>query len=101
MKKYSDICEEINIEPPSQQLIKIKYISKILHEREVDQILEKFVINPRVGTKIYMRDPHKMNSKASLIRHINLYNALPLELKMLNPERLKRRLQKLNVSFKD
>ena len=79
----------------------IIYISKIIYKKKVHQILNKLIINPRIGTKIHMRDPLKPNSRSSLSRHIKLYNALPLDLKSLNPNRLRRKLKKLQVSFKD
>ena len=45
------------------------------------------------------KNPVKPSSKASLVRHVSLYNALPLDLKLLNPSRLKRKLLKLNVTL--
>ena len=59
------------------------------------------IVNPRVGMKIYLVDPQKQHSKSAIIRLVHLYNALPMEYKTVNPKRLKRRLSKLDVSFKD
>ena len=77
------------------------YISKRIYKKKVHQILNKLIINPTIGTKIYMRDPLKPNSRSSLSRHIKLYNALPLHLNSLNPNRLRKKLKKLQVSLKD
>ena len=100
---YKKLCNNIKVEPPDQKVLKIntQYIAKIFFEKEVDQILEMLKINSRMGSKIYFKNPVKPTSKASLVRHVCLYNALPLDLKILNPPRLKRKLKKLNVSFKD
>ena len=86
MKKYSEICEEIQVETPAQKMLKTntKYRAKILYDKEVDQILNLFKINERMGSKIYMKDPQKSNSKSSIICH-----ALPLDLKLLNPSEMK------------
>ena len=48
-----------------------------------------------------MREPQKLTSKSPLIRHIELYNSLPVDLKKLNPQKIKRKLKKMTVSFKD
>ena len=72
-----------------------------MQEKKVDQLLGSMIINPRAGTKVYMADPHKNNSKSAIIRHISLYNSLPHELKILNPNRLKRKLAKHTVTFRD
>ena len=100
---YKKICESIKVKPPDQKIIKIntQYITKILFEKEVEQILDMLILNKRLGSKVYIRHTLKPSSKASLVRHISLFNALPLDLKLLNPSRLKRKLTKLNVSFKD
>ena len=102
-KKYSDICKEIKIEEPSQTLLKnnAKFICKIMYEEKVKHLTELMIVNPRVGTKIYLVDPQKQHSKSAIIRLVHLYNALPMEYKTLNPKRLKRRLSKLDESFKD
>ena len=55
----------------------------------------------RLGSKIYFKEPQKESSKASLIRHVSLFNALPIDIKCLSPPKLKRRLKKLTVEFKD
>ena len=88
---------------PDQIILKtnVMYVAKLLHEKSVKQIMNKLIINNRTGTKIYMKNPQKLTSKASLIRHIELYNSLPHDLKTLNPQRLKRRLKKMTVTFKD
>ena len=103
MTKYKDICQEIRVEPPPQKLLKnnAKFICKIMYEKRVQQILDLMIINPRIGTQVYMVDPHKNNSKSAIIRHVQPYNTLPLDIKILNSERLKRKLAKLQVSFKD
>ena len=102
-KKYSDICKEIKIEEPSQTLLKnnAKFICKIMYEKKVDHLTNLMIINPWIGTKIYLVDPQKQQSKSAIIRLVHLYNALPLELKTFNPQRLKRRLSRLDISFKD
>ena len=90
----------MKVEPPDQKLIKLntQYISKSLFEKEVDQIIEMLKINNRLGSKVYLKHLLKPLIEASLVRHIYLSNALPLDLKLLNPPRLKRKLTKLNVS---
>ena len=102
-KKNKDICEKIKVEEPEQKLLKnnVLYICKIMQEREVQQILNKMIINKRAGSKVYMRNPQKPMSKSSIIRHVSLFNALPLDLKNLSIQRLKRKLRKMQVQFKD
>ena len=53
-----------------------------MKDRAVEQLMNKLVINKRTGSKIYIREPHKPSSKSPIIRHIELYNALPLEIKL-------------------
>ena len=103
MVKYKNICQDIEVDEPKQLILKqnTKFICKLMSERKVDQLLNLMLINPRLGTKVYMADPHKPSSKAAIIRLIQLYNALPLELKSLNQPRLRCKLKKFDVSFKD
>ena len=103
MKSYKEICQEIQVEPPKQVILKTntRYICKLMFEKQVTQLMNFLKINKRTGSKVYLKEPHKASTKASLNRHIDLFNTLPLELKTLNPKRLKRKLAKLSVSFKD
>ena len=103
MKRYEDICQDIRVELPAQKLLKLntRFICKLMFEKRVVQIIDFLIINPRTGTKIYLADPQKTSSRSAIIRLISLYNALPLELKLLNPDRLKRKLSRLQVSVKD
>ena len=100
--KYRKISKDIKVEEPSQKLLKAntRFICKAMLENKVDQLLNCMVIHPRTETKSYMVDPEKKNYSAVIIRHNHLYNALPYDLKVLNPERLKRKLSKLHVTFK-
>ena len=93
--KYTEICRDIKLEPPDQKILKanVRYITKIMYDKDVDQICDMMHINKRIGTKIYLKQPHKISSKASLVRHISLYNALPLDLKLLNPQQNKQKLK--------
>ena len=88
-KKHEDICKEIKNEPPDQKILKanVRYITKVIYEREVKQLIDMLTIKP--------------NSKSSLIRHLKLYNALPNDIKLSNPMKIRRTLKKLTVSFKD
>ena len=63
IKKYEEICAEIGVDSPKQQILKTntKYITKIMHDREVDQILNQLKINNRLGSTIYFRNPHKVS----------------------------------------
>ena len=101
MKKHSEICAEIKVEPPNHKIqqTNVKYITKILFKKEVYQITNMLIINNRIGTKIYLRDRHTPKSKAALIRHIALYNTLPIDIKTLNLSRMKWKLKKLHVTF--
>ena len=101
--KTKDILTEVRVNEPSQTLLKVntKFICKIMNENKVDQILNLFIKNRCTDSKVYLVDPQKDQSKSAIIRHIKLYNALPLEIKVLNPQRLKRKLRKHNVTFKD
>ena len=102
MKSYKEICQEIRAEPPEQVILKTntRYICKLMFEKQVTQLMNFLKINKRTGSKVYLKEPHKASTKASLNRHIHLFNTLPLELKTLNPKRLKQKLEKLSVSFK-
>ena len=72
-----------------------------MYKNKVDQLLNLFIKNRRLGSKVYLADPQKDQSKSAIIRHVKLYNALPLDIKSLNPQRLKRKLKKHKVTFKD
>ena len=78
-----------------------KFMCKLMSEKRAKQLLEMMIINPRLGTKVYMVDPQRKSFKSAIIKHIKLYNALPMELKTLKPNRLKRKLRKLKVYFKE
>ena len=90
-EKNSEICNEIKVKEPSQTLLKnnAKFICKLMYEKKVVNLIDLMIINPRIGTKVYLADPQKQHSKSAIIRLVHLYNALPLELKALNPQRLK------------
>ena len=102
-KKYKEICQKLKVEETSQIILKnnVLHICKMMKEQVVDQLMKKLVINKRTGSKVYLREPQKTNSKSSLIRHITLFNALPLDLKLLPIPRLKRKLKKMQLQFKD
>ena len=101
--KSKDIISDIHVDEPSQTLLKVntKFICKIMHENKVDQLLNLFIKNRHLGSKVYLADPQKDQSKSAIIRRVKLYNALPLDIKSLNPQRLKRKLKKHKVTFKD
>ena len=100
-KRYTKICKAIKVDDPSQIILKnnIAHICKLISEKEVGQLMDKLIINKHTGSKIYMRDPQKPSAKSLLTRHIDLYNALPFELKTLKIPVLKRRLRKMKVSI--
>ena len=50
--------------------------------------------------KIYMRHPNKELHKSSLDKQVELYNALPLNIKALPPSKITRKLKKMTVIFK-
>merc|ERR1711954_277342 len=89
MVRYSKICQDI------------KFICKLMHDKKVKQILDFLIVNVRTGSKVYMADPQKNSSKSAIIKLIQLYNTLPLEIKLLSPQRLKRKLLKWKVTFKE
>ena len=98
-KKNKDICNKLKVDEPAQVFLKsnILYICKIMRERQVDQIIDKLVVNKRTGSKIYIKEPHKPSSKSSLIKHIKIYNALSFEVKSAKIASIKRRFKKENV----
>ena len=100
-KKNKEVCEKIKVDEPDQIFKKtnIIYICKIMRDKACDQILNKLIINKRAGSKIYIKAPHKPSSKSSLVRHIDLFNALPFELKTAKITSIKRRLKKEKVIF--
>ena len=103
LKKNSEVCEKIKVDEPEQAYLKanVLHIIKIIKEREVDQMLDKLAMNNRLGSKIYIKEPHKPSSKSSIIRHIELYNALPFELKSMKISSIKRKFKKHDVVFND
>ena len=72
-----------------------------MKDKEVEQIMNKLSINKRTWSKVYFRNPQKQSSKSSIIRHVALYNTLPLDLKTLNIPSLKRKMLKLQIKFRD
>ena len=70
-----------------------------MRDKVCHQILNKLIINKRSGSKVYLKAPHKPSSKLSLIRHIDLFNALPFELKTAKIPSIKQRLKKEKVIF--
>ena len=83
------ICSEINVGTPDQTILEahVKHITKILYEKKVHQILEQLVMKEHLWSKIYMRHPNKELHKSSL----ELYNALPQNIKALPPSKIKRK----------
>ena len=102
-KKNREVCGKIKVDEPEQAYLKanVLHIIKIIKEREVDQMLDKLAMNNRLGSKIYIKEPHKPSSKSSIIRHIELYNALPFELKSMKISSIKRKFKKHDVVFND
>ena len=102
-KANKDVCAKLRVDEPEQSFLKANtiHILKIMKDREVDQVLEKLSINNRLGSKIYMKDPQKPSSRSALIRHIDLYNALPVDLKAMKIESVKRKLKKHDVVFEE
>ena len=88
---------------PDQTILKahVKQITKILYEKEVHQIPEQLVMKEHLGSKIYMRHPNKELHKSSLDKQVKLYNALPLNIKALPPSKIKRKLKKMTITFKE
>ena len=58
------------------------------------------ILTDRLGSKIYMQEPTKQVYKSSLDRQIELYNALPFEVKQLTNERLRYKLKKSDIVVK-
>ena len=100
-KKNKEVCAKIKADEPDQVYLKanVLHILKLIRDNDVDQILEKFTINKRLGTKIYLKEPHKPSSRSSIIRHVDLYNALPIETKTLKISSLKRKFKNHDVVF--
>ena len=100
-KKNSEVCAKIKVDEPEQAYLKanVLHILKIFKDNDVDQIRNQFSINKRLGTKIYLREPHKPSSRSSIIRHIELYNALPIETKTMKISSLKRKFKNHDVVF--
>ena len=103
MVRYSKICQDIKVEEPDTKILNnnTKFICKLMHDKKVKQILDFLIVNVRTGSQVYMADPQKNSSKSAIIKLIRLYNALPLEIKLLSPQRLKRKLLKWKVTFKE
>ena len=78
-----------------------KFICKLMFEKKVTQILNSIIINNRIGSQVFIANPQKNSPKSALIKLIKLYNALPLEIKILTPQKLKQKLIKWKVSFKE
>ena len=70
---------------------------KLFKDKQVDQIMDKLIINKRTGSKIYFKEPQKPSSKSSLIMHVEIFNALPLEVKLAKISTIKRRFKKEKV----
>ena len=102
-KANKEICAKLKIDEPEQTFLKsnVLHIAKIVKDREVGQIMEKLYINNRIGSKIYFKDPQKPSSRSSLIRHVDLYNALSLDTKAMKISSLKRKFKKHDVVFDD
>ena len=97
------MCAKLKVDEPEQSFLKanVIHILKIIKDREVGQIIEKLSINNRLGSKIYFKDSQKPSSRSSLIRHIDLYNALPFDLKSMKISSIKRKFKKHDVVFDD
>merc|ERR1711954_343361 len=100
---YSIICKEIQVEEPAQKILNnnTKFICKLMFEKKVTQILNSLIMYNRIGSQVFIANPQKNPSKSSLIKLMKLYNALPLKIKILTPQKLKRKLIKWTVSFKE
>ena len=102
-KPNSEVCAKLKVDEPEQSFLKanVLHILKIVKDREVGQIIEKLSINNRLGSKIYFKDPQKPSSRSSIIRHVDLYNALPFDTKAMKISSLKRKFKKHDVVFED
>ena len=74
--------------------------SSVKHIMIVTQILDGLILNNRLGSKIYMREPTKPMYKSALDRQIDLFNALPFEVKKLSNEKLKYKLKRSEITVK-
>ena len=90
------ICQKLQTDLPEQMILKnnLKYIHRIMTEGKVEQILNELKIPERSSSKIYMKNPSKETNKSSLEHQIDMYNALPNSLRILQPNKLKRKLRK-------
>ena len=75
----------------------IAFTIKIMKENQVEQIIDKLVVNKQTGSKIYIKEPHKPSSKSSLIMHVEIYNALPFVVNTAKISSIKQRFKKEKV----
>ena len=70
-----------------------------MKDKAVNQLMNKLVMSNRTGSMVYLREPLKPSTKSSFVRHIALYNALPVKIKTAKISTIKRRLKKEKAVF--
>ena len=70
-----------------------------MKDKAVMQLMNKLVMNKRTRSRVYVREPHKPPSKLSLIRHMEFFNAVPMQIKMAKISSIKRRFKKERIKF--
>ena len=97
------ICNYLKIDTPRQDIIKSNFtlIHKFLKRKQPEQILNKLQIPKRSSGKIYVKGKNKSERtrRSPLDAGIQLYNALPQNVKVLPCKVLKKKLKNLDIKY--
>ena len=97
--RKTEICTKIKEEPPEKHILKVsaKYIHKHIHHRKCNAMMNELIIPKRAASIVYMKKPLNGVYHGSLDNLIKIYNKLPQNVKMKNPNQFKRYLKKNDV----
>ena len=97
------ICSEILVDLPITMCRKacVRFFHKMIWTRRPNQLYEKLKFNNRHRdcSKIYIMNPlRKQVSKRTLLYSgLDLYNTMPIEYKLMDPKKLKKEINKMNI----
>ena len=103
LKSISALCRYLDIDDPLQDIVKssFTFIHKIIQTKRPEQIIDQLNIPRRSSAKIYFKGkPNSLRSRRTPINScIDLYNAIPMDFKLLPHKKMKSKLKNLKINY--
>ena len=103
LRSTNAICNKLKIDDPRQDLIKasFKFIHKIIENKKPDQIVRNLKIPKRKTSKVYLAGGTRSirNIRSPINSAVELYNAIPPDVRMLSHKKLKTKLKRVNIQY--